>query len=93
MVCWSEGRFAPMEKTARNSRPALSQIHVRLPSELKRIVKMYCAQEGVTEQAWLLDLIKAEMEEKAPNLWRQQKPSSARITRESASTRRTRRTR
>ena len=46
-----------------------SQIHVRVPPEFKRALKMFCVREGTTEQAWLSELIEAELKNKAPDLW------------------------
>ena len=46
-----------------------SQIHVRVPPEFKRALKMYCVREGTTEQAWLSELIETELKNKAPDLW------------------------
>jgi hypothetical protein len=93
VVCWSEGRFAPMVKIQRNVLPSLRQIHVRVSSELKRVLKIFCAREGVTEQAWLLDLIEGEMVKQAPDLWPPEKSSSGKMPREPAGIRGTRRTR
>ena len=45
------------------------QVHVRLPAELKRAVKMFCVREGVTEQAWVRGLIEDRLTRKAPDLW------------------------
>ncbi len=49
-----------------------SQIHVRVPPEFKRALKMYCVREGTTEQAWISDLIETELKNKAPDLWSQE---------------------
>ena len=46
-----------------------SQIHVRVPPEFKRALKMFCVREGTTEQAWLSELIEAELRNRAPDLW------------------------
>ena len=46
-----------------------SQIHVRVPPEFKRALKMFCAREGTTEQAWISELIETELKSKAPDLW------------------------
>jgi predicted DNA-binding protein len=45
------------------------QVHVRLPAELKRAVKMFCVREGTTEQAWVRGLIEDRLTRKAPDLW------------------------
>jgi len=86
-----------MRKTSQNAVLAISQIHVRVSSELKKVLKMFCGREGTTEQAWLLDLIKAEMTNQAPDLWPLQQSSSAsvptRAERELSGVRRTRRAR
>jgi hypothetical protein len=51
--------------------PAVSfrQVHVRVSSELKKGLKMFCAREGTTEQALLLNLIELELAKRAPDLW------------------------
>ena len=46
-----------------------SQIHVRVPPEFKRALKMFCVREGTTEQAWISELIETELKSKAPDLW------------------------
>ncbi len=46
-----------------------SQIHVRVPPEFKKALKMFCVREGTTEQAWLSELIETELKKKAPELW------------------------
>jgi predicted DNA-binding protein len=46
-----------------------SQIHVRVPPEFKRALKMFCVREGTTEQAWISELIETEIKNKAPDLW------------------------
>ena len=46
-----------------------SQIHVRVPSEFKRALKMFCVREGTTEQSWILELVETELKKKAPDLW------------------------
>jgi predicted DNA-binding protein len=46
-----------------------SQIHVRVPPEFKRALKMFCVREGTTEQAWISELIETELKNKAPDLW------------------------
>ncbi len=46
-----------------------SQIHVRVPPEFKKALKMFCVREGTTEQAWLSELIETELKRKAPDLW------------------------
>jgi hypothetical protein len=45
------------------------QVHVRLPADLKRAVKMFCVREGTTEQAWVRGLIEDRLTRKAPDLW------------------------
>ena len=47
----------------------ISQIHVRVPTEFKKALKIFCVREGTTEQAWLSELIEAELKSKAPDLW------------------------
>ncbi len=46
-----------------------SQIHVRVPPEFKKALKMFCVREGTTEQAWISELIETELKNKAPDLW------------------------
>ena len=47
----------------------ISQIHVRVPTEFKKALKIFCVREGTTEQAWLSELIETELKSKAPDLW------------------------
>jgi predicted DNA-binding protein len=47
----------------------ISQIHVRVPPEFKRALKIFCVREGTTEQAWISELIETELKNKAPDLW------------------------
>jgi hypothetical protein len=56
-----------------------SQIHVRVPPEFKRALKMFCVREGTTEQAWLSELIETELKNKAPDLWSEKLPSTKRM--------------
>ena len=53
-----------------------SQIHVRVPPEFKKALKIFCVREGTTEQAWISELIETELKSKAPDLW-SKKVSSA----------------
>ena len=53
-----------------------SQIHVRVPPEFKRALKMFCVREGTTEQAWLSELIETELKKKAPDLWSKKLPAN-----------------
>ena len=46
-----------------------SQIHVRVPPEFKKALKIFCVREGTTEQAWISKLIETELKSKAPDLW------------------------
>ncbi len=46
-----------------------SQIHVRVPPEFKKTLKISRVREGTTEQAWLSELIETELRKKAPDLW------------------------
>lgn len=55
-----------------------SQIHVRVPPEFKRALKIFCVREGTTEQAWLSELIEAELKSKAPDLWSKKLPPTRR---------------
>lgn len=52
-----------------------AQLHVRLLPEMKRAVKVHCAQTGTTEQAWVERLIEAELREQAPGLLPLQQPT------------------
>lgn len=49
--------------------PRVRQIHIRVPPELKKALKVFCAREGVTEQSWLRGVIEAEMSKQAADLW------------------------
>ena len=53
-----------------------SQIHVRVPPEFKKALKIFCVREGTTEQAWLSELIETELKNKAPDLWSKKLPSA-----------------
>lgn len=53
-----------------------SQIHVRVPPEFKRALKIFCVREGTTEQAWLSELIETELKSKAPDLWPKKLPAN-----------------
>jgi len=53
-----------------------SQIHVRVPPEFKKALKIFCVREGTTEQAWLSELIETELKIKAPDLWFKKLPSA-----------------
>jgi predicted DNA-binding protein len=57
-----------------------SQIHVRVPPELKKAVKMFCIREGTTEQAWLSELIESELKTRAPDLWFKKLPGKKKKT-------------
>ena len=52
-----------------------SQIHVRVPPEFKKALKIFCVREGTTEQAWISELIETELKSKAPDLWSKKVPS------------------
>ena len=52
-----------------------SQIHVRVPPEFKKALKMFCVREGTTEQTWISELIETELKNKAPELWSQKPPA------------------
>ena len=51
-----------------------SQIHVRVPREFKKALKIFCVREGTTEQAWISELIETELKSKAPDLWSEKLP-------------------
>jgi len=53
-----------------------SQIHVRIPPEFKRALKIFCVREGTTEQAWISGLIETELKSKAPDLWSEKLPAN-----------------
>jgi len=53
-----------------------SQIHVRVPPEFKRALKIFCVREGTTEQAWISELIETELKSKAPDLWSEKLPAN-----------------
>ena len=58
-----------------------AQIHVRVPPEFKKALKIFCVREGTTEQAWLSELIETELKRKAPDLWSGKLPPTRRIGR------------
>jgi hypothetical protein len=49
--------------------PLTRQVHIRVPQDLKKALKMFCAREGVTEQSWLLEMIDSELARRAGDLW------------------------
>lgn len=55
-----------------------AQIHIRVTTDLKRAVKVHCAQTGVTEQAWVQNLIEAALSKQAPELRPRQRREHAR---------------
>lgn len=55
-----------------------AQIHIRVTTDLKRAVKVHCAQTGVTEQAWVQQLIEAALSEQAPELRPRQERAATR---------------
>ena len=59
----------------------ISQIHVRVPAEFKKALKIFCVREGTTEQAWLSELIETELKSKAPDLWSKKLPPIRRSVR------------
>ncbi len=59
----------------------ISQIHVRVPPDFKRALKMFCVREGTTEQAWVSELIETELKSKAPNLWSKKLPTDKKKSR------------
>ncbi|RPJ05881.1 MAG: hypothetical protein EHM36_07700 [Deltaproteobacteria bacterium] len=59
----------------------ISQVHVRVPTEFKKALKIFCVREGTTEQAWLSELIENELRKKAPDLWSDKLPPTRRIGR------------
>jgi hypothetical protein len=63
------------EHAMADSSDRTSQIHVRVPREFKKALKIFCVREGTTEQAWLSELIEAELKSKAPDLWSENLPS------------------
>ena len=74
----------------------LRQIHIRVMPELKKALKVFCAREGITEQAWLLGVIEFEMSRQAADLWpatTHKKNAGERTTKESGETSKTRRER
>ena len=70
LVTWSHpspslpSGSVPMAETLART----AQLHVRLLPEMKRAVKVHCAQVGTTEQAWVEHLIEAELRKQAPEL-------------------------
>lgn len=51
-----------------------AQIHVRVSSEFKRAVKIYCAREGITEQRWTQAALETALGACAPDLVRSGSP-------------------
>jgi hypothetical protein len=49
--------------------PRDSQVHVRVTADLKKALKMFCVREGTTEQSWVVELLEAELANRAPDLW------------------------
>jgi hypothetical protein len=49
-----------------------AQVHVRVPSKVKRAIKIFCAREGLTEQGWALQVLTDALGASAPDLvtWR-----------------------
>jgi hypothetical protein len=45
--------FLMEERGMAESSNKTSQIHVRVPPEFKRALKIFCVREGTTEQAWI----------------------------------------
>jgi predicted DNA-binding protein len=60
------------DHTMADSSDKTSQIHVRVPPEFKKALKIFCVREGTTEQAWISELIETELKSKAPDLWSQE---------------------
>jgi hypothetical protein len=58
----------PLDERMKSEGP-VRQIHVRVSVAVKKAIKMLCAREGETEQAWIHGLIEAELKRKAPDLW------------------------
>ncbi len=54
------------------------QIHVRVSSDLKKAVKMFCVRENTTEQSWIRTLVEGELHRKAPDLWTPTAPKAKR---------------
>jgi predicted DNA binding CopG/RHH family protein len=53
-----------------------SQIHVRVSPGFKKAVKIFCVRQGLTEQAWISELIEAELKNQAPDLLSEAKPNA-----------------
>jgi hypothetical protein len=45
-----------------------AQIHIRVTPNVKRAVKVHCAQMGTTEQAWVERMIETALHKRAPEL-------------------------
>jgi hypothetical protein len=45
-----------------------AQIHIRVSSQFKRAVKVFCAREGLTEQQWAHNVLEAALLRQAPDL-------------------------
>jgi hypothetical protein len=64
------------DHTMADSSDKTSQIHVRVPPEFKKALKIFCVREGTTEQAWISELLEAELKTKAPDLWSEKLPAN-----------------
>jgi hypothetical protein len=65
-----------------NPTPTTAQIHIRVPSDFKKAVKIYCIRLGTTEQAWIFRIVEAELARQASDLWpspTQSAPSGASV--------------
>jgi hypothetical protein len=58
----------PLDERVKSEGP-VRQVHVRVSVAVKKAIKMLCAREGATEQAWIHGLIEEELKRKAPDLW------------------------
>jgi hypothetical protein len=49
--------------------PPLAHVHIRVPPEFKRALRVHCARLGVSEQGLVFRLLEAELAREAPDLW------------------------
>jgi hypothetical protein len=57
----------PLDERMKSEGP-VRQIHVRVSVAVKKAIKILCAREGETEQAWIHGLIEEELKRRAPDL-------------------------
>ena len=63
-----------------------AQIHIRVSSQFKRAVKVFCAREGLTEQQWAHNVLEAALLRQAADLDVGNRPTVRVATRKRAPT-------